>query len=339
MLSLLISLFAMILFWLSRIFSCLSSEGRNMQILTYFTPNIWLLAFKKVYLKSGKTKKFNLLAALPREGEGVFKNQCTPLLHWCRKIYSPRILQTPKGAKITGINAGRGRILNTIFAVRKCNFEAQMTKSKIYNLSVIIIERQCHKCRKIISKFCSFPDRHSRDLSLWKPEPFPEPDCQLVAVLDKPTRFVHFRTVPGWQFYFCNWQSVQRSRPQVSPEINHVLKLQSPKYRQSQWCGSVPFCTDPSPEKRIRIHFETTSAFLLKKMNNLSIINERKKFGIPAEAVGIVNVAFLALPNQIRVVADVQLYSEKCTGRYFKVRDDDLSSNQGSLYIHSKWYF
>ena len=28
----------------------------------------------------------------------------------------------------------------------------------------------------------------------------------------------------------------------------------------------------------------------------------------------------------------VQLYSEKFTGRYFKVRDDDLSSKQGSLY-------
>ena len=28
---------------------------------------------------------------------------------------------------------------------------------------------------------------------------------------------------------------------------------------------------------------------------------------------------------------DIQLYSEKCTGRYFKVRDDDLSSKKGSL--------
>ena len=27
----------------------------------------------------------------------------------------------------------------------------------------------------------------------------------------------------------------------------------------------------------------------------------------------------------------IQLFSEKCTGRYFKVRDDDLSSKQGSL--------
>ena len=27
----------------------------------------------------------------------------------------------------------------------------------------------------------------------------------------------------------------------------------------------------------------------------------------------------------------VQLYPEKCTGRYFKFRDDDLSSKQGSL--------
>ena len=33
----------------------------------------------------------------------------------------------------------------------------------------------------------------------------------------------------------------------------------------------------------------------------------------------------------------VQLYSEKCTGRYFKVRDDDLFSKQGP-YVHSKWY-
>ena len=28
---------------------------------------------------------------------------------------------------------------------------------------------------------------------------------------------------------------------------------------------------------------------------------------------------------------EVQLFSEKCTGRYFKVRDDDLSSKQGSI--------
>ena len=27
----------------------------------------------------------------------------------------------------------------------------------------------------------------------------------------------------------------------------------------------------------------------------------------------------------------VQPYSKKCTGRYFNVRDDDLSSKQGSL--------
>ena len=27
----------------------------------------------------------------------------------------------------------------------------------------------------------------------------------------------------------------------------------------------------------------------------------------------------------------IQLYSEKCTGRYFKVRDDDLSSKQVTL--------
>ena len=27
----------------------------------------------------------------------------------------------------------------------------------------------------------------------------------------------------------------------------------------------------------------------------------------------------------------IQLFSEKCTGRYFNVRDDDLSSKQGSL--------
>ena len=30
-------------------------------------------------------------------------------------------------------------------------------------------------------------------------------------------------------------------------------------------------------------------------------------------------------------LAVVQVFSEKCTGRYFKVRDDDLSSKQGSL--------
>ena len=30
-------------------------------------------------------------------------------------------------------------------------------------------------------------------------------------------------------------------------------------------------------------------------------------------------------------ILEVQVYSEKCTGRYFKVRDDDLSSKQGSL--------
>ena len=28
----------------------------------------------------------------------------------------------------------------------------------------------------------------------------------------------------------------------------------------------------------------------------------------------------------------VQLYSEKCSGRYFKVRDDDLFSKQGSIF-------
>ena len=28
---------------------------------------------------------------------------------------------------------------------------------------------------------------------------------------------------------------------------------------------------------------------------------------------------------------ELQLYSEKCTGRYFKERDDDLSSKQGSI--------
>ena len=27
----------------------------------------------------------------------------------------------------------------------------------------------------------------------------------------------------------------------------------------------------------------------------------------------------------------LQLYSKKCTGRYFKLRDDDLSSKQGSV--------
>ena len=30
----------------------------------------------------------------------------------------------------------------------------------------------------------------------------------------------------------------------------------------------------------------------------------------------------------------IQLYSEKCTGRYFKVRDDDLSSKHG--YVNEK---
>ena len=35
----------------------------------------------------------------------------------------------------------------------------------------------------------------------------------------------------------------------------------------------------------------------------------------------------------------IQRYSEKCTGRYFKVRDDDLSSKQGSLvYIQNDTY-
>ena len=28
---------------------------------------------------------------------------------------------------------------------------------------------------------------------------------------------------------------------------------------------------------------------------------------------------------------ELQLYSEKCTGRYFKERDDDLSSKKGSI--------
>ena len=30
-------------------------------------------------------------------------------------------------------------------------------------------------------------------------------------------------------------------------------------------------------------------------------------------------------------IPELQLDSKKCTGRYFKVRDDDLSSKQGSL--------
>ena len=35
----------------------------------------------------------------------------------------------------------------------------------------------------------------------------------------------------------------------------------------------------------------------------------------------------------------IQLYSEKCTGRYFKMRDDDLSSKQGSLCTLKKYAF
>ena len=34
--------------------------------------------------------------------------------------------------------------------------------------------------------------------------------------------------------------------------------------------------------------------------------------------------------SDTKVVFNVQLYLEKCTGRYCKVRDDDLSSKQGS---------
>ena len=30
----------------------------------------------------------------------------------------------------------------------------------------------------------------------------------------------------------------------------------------------------------------------------------------------------------------IQLYSRKCTGRYFKVRDNDLSSKQGSFHMY-----
>ena len=44
---------------------------------------------------------------------------------------------------------------------------------------------------------------------------------------------------------------------------------------------------------------------------------------------------FLTLLTLLRLlvvdVVDLQLDSEKCTGRYFNVRDDDLSSKQGSL--------
>ena len=36
--------------------------------------------------------------------------------------------------------------------------------------------------------------------------------------------------------------------------------------------------------------------------------------------------------SRLKVVVVVQLFSEKCTGRYFKVIDGDLSSKQGSLY-------
>ena len=32
-----------------------------------------------------------------------------------------------------------------------------------------------------------------------------------------------------------------------------------------------------------------------------------------------------------RIIDKVRLFSKKCTGRYLKVRDDDLSSKQGSL--------
>ena len=35
---------------------------------------------------------------------------------------------------------------------------------------------------------------------------------------------------------------------------------------------------------------------------------------------------------------DLQLYSEKCTGRYFKGKDDDLFSKQGSLFIQNDTY-
>ena len=35
------------------------------------------------------------------------------------------------------------------------------------------------------------------------------------------------------------------------------------------------------------------------------------------------------------ILTEVQLFSEKCTGGYFKVNDDDLSSKLGQ-YVHSK---
>ena len=41
---------------------------------------------------------------------------------------------------------------------------------------------------------------------------------------------------------------------------------------------------------------------------------------------------------QARKWAFLQLYSEKCTGRYFKVRDNDLSLKQGSLSLQNKQY-
>ena len=33
---------------------------------------------------------------------------------------------------------------------------------------------------------------------------------------------------------------------------------------------------------------------------------------------------------------ELQLDSKKCTGRYFNIRDDDLSSKQGSLFTFKK---
>jgi hypothetical protein len=39
----------------------------------------------------------------------------------------------------------------------------------------------------------------------------------------------------------------------------------------------------------------------------------------------------LSKHNILSLILEIQIYSEKCTGRYFIERDDDLSSKQGSL--------
>ena len=46
----------------------------------------------------------------------------------------------------------------------------------------------------------------------------------------------------------------------------------------------------------------------------------------------LINKNFVYTPKKFKnLMLHIQLYSKKCTGRYSKVRDDDLSSKQGSL--------